>query len=380
MSQPPHASRRLPEKLLFAVPFPIGVAPSQRFRFEQYFQRLDSLGVEYDCAPFWDGRTWEILYRPGRAVSKALGLATGFARRLALLARLSLYDAVYVHREMSPVGPPIFEWIAARVFRKPIVYDFDDAIWLENVSSANPFAGRFKNYRKVAKICGWADRVSAGNEFLANFARRFNEQVVVFPTVVDTDRHHNRVRHESGGAPVIGWTGTHSTVEFLRPVVPLLQALSRKVPFEFTVIADREPEFQADNLRFVRWNRQTEIEDLLRFDIGVMPVPDNEWTRGKCGFKIIQYMSLGIPPVASPVGVNRQIIENGVDGFLCATEKEWRDALERLLTDPDLRTRMGGAARDKVVREYSVAANEDRFLAGIEGLDRAKERGLSCAE
>jgi glycosyltransferase involved in cell wall biosynthesis len=361
-------NREPPRSILFAVPFPTGEAPSQRFRFEQYFRLLDERGVRYHCAPFWNEKTWRILYEPGHHLKKALGLFAGFVRRLGLLSKLAGYDVVYIHREMAPVGPPVFEWLIARVFNKPVVYDFDDAVWIRNVSRANRFADRFKNYGKVAKICAWAARVSAGNRFLADYARRFNGDVVVVPTVVDTETYHDRTREISDGVPVVGWTGTHSTADYLRPTASVFDDLSRETTFELAVIADRiPPDLTLCNLRFRRWSKRTEIEDLLRFDIGIMPMPDTDWARGKCGFKVIQYMALGIPPVASPVGVNADIVEDGVDGFLCADETQWKRALETLLRDPELRRRTGAAAREKVVREYSVAANSDRFLASIEG-------------
>ncbi|MCK5408548.1 MAG: glycosyltransferase [Candidatus Krumholzibacteria bacterium] len=358
-------SRQFPSSVLFAVRYPVGRVASQRFRFEQFLRFLEERGVRYECSPFWDERTWTIMYQSGHLLKKFIGLLKGFARRVALLTRLGRYDLVYVHREMTPIGPPVFEWLVSHVFKKELVYDFDDAIWLHNVSEANPFADSFKTYAKVSKICKWATRVSAGNDYLAEYARRYNDDVVIIPTVVDTVGYHNRTREPSEGVPVIGWTGTHSTVDFLRPVVPVIESLSRKTPFEFVVIADRPPDFDLQNLRFVPWNKNTEIDDLLRFDIGIMPIPQTDWARGKCGFKIIQYMALGIPTVASPAGVNSRLIENGVDGYLCDTESEWERALERLLADPGLRRRMGAVARNKAETQYSVTATTDRFLGSI---------------
>lgn len=359
-------SDSLPSRILFAVRFPLGLIASQRFRFEHYLRVLDERGVRYDCVPFWDEKTTAILYKRGHFAQKVAGTFKGLARRMAMLTRLSRYDVVYVHREMAPIGPPVFEWLVARAFKIPVIYDFDDAIWISAVSEANPGAGWFKSLKKVSQICGWAVRVSVGNEFLAQYARRYQDDVVIIPTVVDTANYHNRTHEKRAGVPVIGWTGSHSTVEYLRSIAPVLDSLSRRWEFELVVIADREPEFELRNIRFVRWNKQTEIDDLLRFDIGIMPVPNTDFARGKCGFKIIQYMSLGIPSVASPVGVNSRMLENGVDGYLCETESDWENALETLLADPDLRQRLGAAAREKAESRYSVAATSSDFLASIE--------------
>ncbi len=358
-----------PRRVLFAVPFPAGEAASQRFRFELYYEALRESGVEFEHAAFWDAKTWSVLYRGGHVGTKLAGLLQGFVRRLLLLLRIVRFDLVFVHREMTPIGPPVFEWAAAKVARKPMVYDFDDAIWLRHASDANRFMERFKSYRKVGRICRWADRVSVGNEFLARYARRFNPDVVTNPSSTNTDHHHNRIKVAADGAPVVGWTGSHSTLEYLAPLVPILDELAAEVAFRFVVIADRAPPFASSRIEFVPWDKQREIEDLLSFDIGVMPLADTEWARGKCGFKIIQYMALGIPPVASPVGANAYIIDHGVDGFLCADAEEWKTTLRALILDPELRARIGRAAREKAVTAYSAKANAGRFLATL-GIER----------
>jgi glycosyltransferase involved in cell wall biosynthesis len=358
-----------PRRILFAVPFPVGEAASQRFRFELHYEGLRASGVEFEHAAFWDAKTWSVLYRGGHVRTKLAGLLKGFGRRLLLLLRLGRFDLVFVHREMTPIGPPIFEWVVAKALRKPMVYDFDDAIWLRHASEANRFMERFKSYRKVGRICRWADRVSVGNEFLGDYARRFNDDVVTNPSSTDTDHHHDRIKAATGGVPVVGWTGSHSTLEYLASLVPILDELAAEVAFRFVVIADRAPPPASGRIEFVPWDKRREIEDLLAFDIGVMPLANTEWARGKCGFKIMQYMALGIPPVASPWGANAQIIDHGVDGFLCADAGEWKTALRALILDPELRARIGRAAREKAVTRYSAKANAGRFLATL-GIER----------
>ncbi|MFQ5511267.1 MAG: glycosyltransferase family 4 protein [Candidatus Krumholzibacteriia bacterium] len=360
---PKNASRRV----LFFSPYPRGEAASQRFRYEQYFPLLERERIEFDDSPFWDRKSWSVLYERGNRLSKLAGLVRGFLRRLRALAILRRYDAVFVHREMAPVGPPVFEWLVMRLFRKRSVYDFDDAIWMRRASRANPVADRLRWHSKVGQVCRWSGRVSCGNEFLADFARRHNPDVVVNPTVVDTENYHCLVSEDSG-ARVIGWTGTHSTIPYLQPLMPVLRALRSEYGFAIRVIADHVPDFDADIIEFVPWSKESEIGDLLVVDIGLMPLPDTEWGRGKCGFKILQYMALGIPPVASNVGVNADIIEHGVDGLLCANLGEWKDNLARLLADGELRRNIKAAARRKVIDRYSVAGNGPAFLATLNGL------------
>ena len=327
-------SPRPAKNILFVVPYPTGQAPSQRFRFELFYPLLKERSIHFEVSSFWDDSAWRVLYLPGQVGAKVVGLLRGFARRFTMLFTLGRFDAVLVHREMTPVGPPIFEWIVARLLGKPIVYDFDDAIWLPNVSEVNRVAGGLKWHSKVGSICGWARRVSCGNAHLAEYAQRYNDDVVVVPTVVDTAGRHN-VTHEAGDELVIGWTGSHSTVAYLEGIVPALRALAERVPYRFRLIADRGPDFDIPNLEFVKWRKESEIEDLNGIDVGLMPIPDTEWAKGKCGLKIIQYMALGIPTVAAAVGVNRDIIDDGVDGFLASDNTEWEEHLYALATDPD---------------------------------------------
>jgi glycosyltransferase involved in cell wall biosynthesis len=161
---------------------------------------------------------------------------------------------------------------------------------------------------------------------------------------------------------VIGWTGTHSTSAYLEGIYSALETLNKKYNFKFLVISNKQPSRQLAVDSWQEWQKETEIEDLDQIDIGIMPMPDNDWTRGKCGFKALQFMALGKPVVASPVGVNTEIIQDGVNGFLASAEEEWVEKLSRLIEDPELRERLGKAGRKTVVERYSVEANKEKFL------------------
>lgn len=350
-------------KILFIVPYPHGEAPSQRFRFEQYYPALQKASIEYEIAPFLDDKTWQILYKPGHQLAKVMGILAGFLRRKLLMFRVRKFDYVFLHREATPIGPPIFEWFMAKVLGAKIIYDFDDAIWLPNTSEHNQIAAKLKWHHKVDSICKWAYKVSCGNEYLCNYARQFNSKVVLNPTTIDTVNHHNQVKNQHTAKVVVGWTGTHSTVEYLNELVPVLQKLEHECTFEFRVISNRPPDFQLKSLVYFDWQKDTEIEDLLQFNFGVMPLTDDKWAQGKCGFKALQYMSLGMPAVVSPVGVNTRIVTNGVDGFLCTTPAEWEIALRQLITNETLRAEMGQAARRKIEGHYSVLSNSGNFLS-----------------
>lgn len=351
-------------KILFLFPYPLEQAPSQRFRFEQYFSALVSAGYSINSQSFWGDYYWKVLYKKGNGFEKLAGLLNGFLRRCKILGQVPSADFVFIHRELTPVGPPVFEWLIAKVLRKKIIFDFDDAIWLPNTSEQNRLAASLKWHGKTGNICRWAHKISAGNNYLAAYARLHNTQVVVNPTTIDTQHHFRQASAKKTGLlPVIGWTGTHSTLPYLHPLWTVLEAVFAKVPFEFVVIANERPAAQYPWLRFLPWKKETEIEDLCAFDIGVMPLADDEWSKGKCGFKALQYMALSIPTVASPVGVNSEIIHTGVNGLLCEGEKNWLLALTTLLTDETERRRIGEAGKKTVDEGYSVASNTGNFLA-----------------
>ena len=348
--------------ILFLVPYPHGQAPSQRFRFEQYLKFLQEKGITYTFSAFLDEKTWQILYKSGHAWQKAIGIMKGFFRRVKLLFSLHQYDYVFIHRETAPLGPPVFEWLIGKVFRKKIIYDFDDAIWLPNTSASNRMAAHLKWHHKVKIICRWSYKVSCGNTYLCDYARQYNQHVILNPTTIDTIGQHNRLKNQPTGKFVIGWTGTHSTLPYLKPLIPVLEKLHQQYDFRLNVIANVPLEYPADFIKFIPWKKDTEIDDLLSFNVGLMPLTDDPWAKGKCGFKALQYMALGIPPLVSPVGVNTEIVEDGVNGFICTTEEKWYQALEKLITDPKLRENMGIASRKKVEAQYSVISNTDNFL------------------
>jgi glycosyltransferase involved in cell wall biosynthesis len=354
-------------KILFLSPYPIGQSPSQRFRFEQYLSLLEQNGFQVSCQSFWDEQTWFILYKKGHSFQKTIGFVKGVARRLTILFQLSGIDFVFVHRECLPIGPPVIEWIIAKILKKKIIYDFDDAIWLPNTSQENRIAALLKWHAKVASICKWSYKVSCGNAFLASYALQFNNKVIVNPTTIDTTLLHNpslfSVQKKSTQV-VIGWTGTQSTLPYIESLFPMFEKLEEKFPDQvrLLIISNKEPASKLKFIDFIPWSKEAEVDDLLLMDIGVMPLSDDMWAKGKCGFKALQYMALEIPALVSPVGVNTEIIDNNINGYWCKTETEWFDCLEKLLKNKALRKEMGEAGRKKVLSHYSVSSNSSTFL------------------
>jgi len=355
-------------KVLFLLPYPLRQAPSQRFRVEAFFNLLKIQQIHFDTHVFLDDNAWKVLYKGGSSFQKALAVIKGFLRRtLKVLFQSYKYDYIFVHREASPIGPPVFEWILAKVFRKRLIYDFDDAIWIPNVTESNELAGKVKCFWKIKYICKWSYKISVGNAYLANYALKYQgrpEHVFVIPTCVDTANRFNQLKQQYVDEKVvIGWTGSHSTLPYLDIVYPVLERLEKECNSEVLVICNQPPKFSLSSLQFIQWKEETEIEDLLRIHIGIMPLVQDVWSEGKCGFKIIQYLALGIPAVASPVGVNKNIVEQGRSGFLCTTQEEWYQALRLLINEARLRQQFGEAGRKKMVNQFSIAANADKFIS-----------------
>jgi glycosyltransferase involved in cell wall biosynthesis len=348
--------------ILFIVQYPENISPSQRFRIEIYKKLLNSNRYKFKISYFIDDRTRSILYSRKNFYAKITGIARGFLKRIIELFTLYRYDYIFIHREASIIGPPIFEWLYKYVFRKKIIFDFDDSIWISN--EKNSILRSVKCYWKIKFICKWSYKISVGNEYLGAFARNYNSNVIYNPTCVDTESAHNVTKEHLPKSPVtIGWTGSFSNLIYLKIISDVLKRLSENYSFQFLVIADRQPDFPLPNLKFKYWRKETEISDLLELDIGVMPLLNTNLAYGKCGFKLIQYSALGLPVVASPVGVNVSIVDNRKTGFLCDSEEEWYSAFKSLIENHNLREIYGRNGREKIVKEFSVKANSVTFLS-----------------
>ncbi len=348
------------KKIVFITPYPFGVAPSQRFRFEQYLEFLKENGYEIRFESFLTHKGWSLIYQKGKLWSKIYNTLKGFLKRFVLLFKIRKANIVFVHREATPLGFPIVEWIIAKILRKKIICDFDDAIWM--YPSKNPLIRLVKCPQKTKAIIKWSAQTSCGNEYLANYAKSINPNVKIIPTTVDTDHHHNILKKKNNEKLVIGWTGTHSTMKYLQKIVPTIKKIQQEIDVNFLVISNQKPDLPISHLIYKKWNQTTEIEDLLLMDIGIMPLDNTEWEKGKCGFKAIQYMALGVPALVSPVGVNTKIVDHGIDGFICENESEWYNYTKKLLLDRKMRAEMGIKARKKILANYSVKSTKAAFL------------------
>lgn len=348
-------------KVLFVVPYPIE-APSTRYRVYQYLPYFAANGVEAVVSRFIDSSAFfRQLYRPGKIVYKAAYFATRTLRRLLDLTRVNRFDAIFIQREALPMGPALFERLAARQ-HVPLIFDFDDAIYLPHASAANRWISWVKQPQKTAQIIELSRYVIAGNQVLYNYAKRYNQHVTVIPSSIDLMAYPLRSKAQAQPNLVtLGWVGSSSNIDYLHQIAPVLQHLSATYAVTVSVIGG-EITLPGVNLTCRPWRLENEISDLHSFDIGLMPLPDNEWTRGKGGFKAIQYMGVGLPVVTSPVGINTTLVTPGVNGFLATTPDEWLAALTALIEDAALRQRLGLAGRATVEDQYSVQVNAPKLL------------------
>jgi glycosyltransferase involved in cell wall biosynthesis len=337
-----------------------------RFRVSQYIPYLEAHGFDVTVRPFYTPEFFRLVYKPGHFVRKSAAFMGLLARRLKVLRELDQYDLVLIYREAIPIGPP---WIERAIARrgKPIVFDFDDAIFLPNVSEANKSISFLKDTDRPAEIIGFSRHVVAGNDFLAAYARRFNAAVTVVPTAVDTNRfvpRPDRAR-PSGDGPVVGWIGSPTTYHYVEAMSGLLKDLAERHRFTLKISGAGKPvQFDGVRVEDVPWAMSREVELFNSCDIGIYPLDDDDWARGKCGFKAIQFMACGVPVVASAVGVNREIITDGENGFLASSGPEWTAKLERLLADPALRERFSAAGRRTIEDRYSLRVTAPQ-LSGI---------------
>jgi len=362
-------------RLLAIVPSIYDTTPGQRFRIEQWEPLLRERRVEITYAPFGDPRLHQVLYSAGNMGRKLELVAKGFARRLSLLSSAKDYDAVYIFREAALLGPPIIERLIKRK-GVPIIFDFDDAVFVSYRSPSNGYLSYLKFAAKTRTICRLASHVMAGNPYLADYARQVNPNVTVIPTTIDTAKYLPRANTTAEGVPVIGWTGSFSTVQHLDTLRPALQKLAQHERFRLRVIGTPSYSLAGVDVEAVPWRSETELDDLQPIDIGVMPLPDDSWSKGKCGLKALQFMALGIPTVCSPVGVNTEIIQDGENGFIANSEDEWIEKLGRLLQSAELRNQLGHAGRRTVETKYSANVQAPRVFELLRSVvrDAGRER------
>lgn len=325
------------------------LAASTRYRLGQYVPGLASQGIDMKICHLLSD---DYLRRHfgGGAPSVISMLHSGLSRFADLCSQFD-YDAIMLHCELYPLLPG---WLESALLRQPYLYDFDDAFYLKYRSKrfnwASPLLGG-----KFDTVMARATAVTAGNHVLGQYASQFNANTHCLPTVVDTVRYLPR-RVSRSAMFTVGWIGSPSTAPYLSELVAPLSAIGQEGPVRFIVIGGKAPTIPNVEVVEIEWQEHTEVDLINSFDVGVMPLPDDDWARGKCAFKLIQYMACAVPVVASPVGANVDVV-NVECGLLAATHQDWEAALRTLRDQPVKRAEMGQAGRARVVQHYSLQRN-----------------------
>jgi glycosyltransferase involved in cell wall biosynthesis len=348
-------------KILFIANHRPNRSPSQRFRFEQYLSFLNQKDWDYDFSYLISEKADSIFYKKGHFFQKMGILLNSFFIRWRNVMNASSYDIIFIQREAFITGTTFFEKKFSKSKAK-IIFDFDDSIWLSNVSDANKKWNWLKNSNKTKEIIAVADLVFAGNQYLADYAKQVNKNVVIVPTTIDTDEYQ-KISSESDKI-CIGWSGSITTIQHFEYAIPFLKEIKKKYSnqIEIKVIGDKNYKNDELGIIGIDWNKNDEIKELSSFDIGIMPLPNDEWSSGKCGLKGLQYMALEIPTIMSPVGVNTEIIKEGINGYLAETEKDWIEKITMLIESKELRKKIGLSGRETVLNAYSIKSNKDIYL------------------
>ena len=333
---------------------------SSRYRSFQYLPALEASGLSLVVSSLFDDSYLAHKYAHGRA--RMGDVLRAFGRRLWKVLTIPRQSVVLIEYELLPYFSALLErWLAWRGCR--MVLDYDDALFHQYDNHPNKWV-RLLLGRKIAAVMRLSHTVVAGNDYLADYARRAGApRVEVIPTVIDLTRYAKQDGPIESGPFTIGWIGSPSTARYLRDIAPALAEVCRDGRAKVRLVGSGPVDLPGVPLEVIPWREETEVDEIRRFDVGIMPLPDEPWARGKCGFKLVQYMACGLPVIASPVGVNSTIVQNGVNGFLATREDEWVQALNTLLSDAALRGRMGKSGRDRVEQQYCLQVTGPRLAA-----------------
>ncbi|MBN8501065.1 MAG: glycosyltransferase family 4 protein [Sphingomonadales bacterium] len=362
------------KRMLILCPYPEGVAAGQRLKYEQYFADWRAHGWEIEVSNFMDRAMWDVVWDKGHVLAKTLGVLRGTLRRIRDLFRVGRYDLVYVFMWVTPFGTTVFERLV-RSQAKALVFDVEDNVLSDQNSGAadhiGPLVRLLKGSGKARFLIRTADHVVTSSPFLNNFCLAVNKAraCTYISSSVDTDRFQPATSYSNDQPVVIGWTGTFSSKVYLDLLSGVFQRLARRLPFKLRVIGNFDYELPGVDLEVVRWSAEHEVAQLQALDIGVYPLPIDDWVLGKSGLKAIQYMAFALPCVATEVGTTPMLIRDGENGMLVKTEAEWEAALEALIRDPALRRKLGEAARKDAVANYSTAAIAGQYRAVIVGAE-----------
>ncbi|MBD1396958.1 glycosyltransferase [Pontibacter sp. JH31] len=353
-------------KILF-FPKYTRLGASSRLRTYQYIPYFEEQGIACEYSPLFDDQYLLCLYQK-KTINK-LNIIIAYFYRLIKLFTVSRYDLIIIEKELFPYFPAFAEQVLA-LLRVKYIVDYDDAIFHNYDLHPNKWV-RFLLKNKIAQVMKGASLVVAGNTYLQSYANKAGaNQIIVIPTVIDTDLYIIKGQEQSPKV-IIGWIGSPSTLKYVKNILPVLQELSSKYPIRLHIIGGKDGIGFEGYEEVIEWTETSEVNLIREIDIGIMPLNDDAWEKGKCGYKLIQYMGCGVPVVGSPVGVNDEIIVDGVNGFKASNLSEWKKALEILLTNRDLRRSLGEHGRMMVEEKYSSRKAKSIWLENLLHLQKS---------
>lgn len=348
-------------KVLALVPSQTGYSPGQRGSIELWEKVLAPEGISIDFAPFESEQLRQILHRPGNHLRKAGEMVRGYARRIKLIDQVNDFDAVFIYREAALLGPAFLERTIAR--KRPIIYQLDDPLFVPYKSPANGVLSYLKFFSKVKQIVRMSSAVLVNSGPIREFAEQYNKNVWQVPSVVDLDQFVYRESDQSRRPVCVGWSGSPTTIKNLKMIEGPLAQISQDKACEISLIGSDNFRLEGVRHEAKPWSMESEVEDLRRIHIGLVPLPDdNPWNPYKFIMKTAQYMSLGIVPVGTPMASNTEVIRHGENGFLAGNSKDWVDLISTLIHDERLRYSMSREAAKDAAAKYSLQANAGKIV------------------
>jgi glycosyltransferase involved in cell wall biosynthesis len=354
-------------EVLALIPNQYGHAPGQRSSIELWQSVLAPVGINIHYSPFESERLHEVLYQRGHYATKIKEMVRAYVERIKLLGDLKQFDAVFVYREAALLGPAFLEKMVARR-GLPIIYQLDDPLFIPYTSPSNGYLSYLKFFGKIADICRLSKVVMVNSTQIREYVSQYNQNIWQVPSVVDTKQYVYRpeLLDRQSSEVCIGWSGSPTTIGNIRVIAGALRKLAVEVKHRVHLIGGTE--FDLPGVEYVaqKWSAETEVDDLRKMQVGMVPLPVNEWNKRKFYMKTAQYMALGIPTVATPLGSNPEVVQHGVTGFLADSENEWVEYLKLLINDRELRLRMSQAAAQAAQEKYSLEGNTGKIIQAFQ--------------
>lgn len=348
------------KKILFICPYPENTVPGQRLKFEQYFDHIKKNNFDVTVKPFFNKDDYKIIYKDGFFLRKFIAVLKGYVKRLFQILFLKRYSIVYIFLNVTPLGGNFFEKIY-RFFSKKIIYDIDDLVYLSKLNKENNLIKYLRFPSKYYYLMKSSDHVITCTSYLDKFVRNFNKNTTNISSTVNTKKYIPKKFNNSKHL-VIGWTGSFSTLPYLSLIYDVLNTIQLKYNISIVVVSSTKTNLEFKNFKSYKWDSNTEVQTLKKIDIGLYPLPNEEWVKGKSGLKAIQFMSLGIPVVATKTEINKNVIINNKTGFLVNSKKQWIDKLSLLIENKNLRRKMSKNSVIHVENNFSVESNKHKYL------------------